>query len=103
MVALLEQRVRKQFGSYQLIHCFLFRMVPRKVSSYMLLTGIPIDSVDALRSGLVSRLSETDEALEKEIDTVCDAIAIKPKKVVELGKAFYRRQIEMGNCQNVST
>ena len=72
-------------------------MVPRKVSSYMLLTGIPIDAEDALRSGLVSRLSEDDAALEREIDTVCEAIAIKPKKVVELGKAFYRKQIEMGN------
>ena len=71
-------------------------MVPRKVSSYMLLTGIPIDAEDALRSGLVSRLSEDDETLEREIDTVCEAIAIKPKKVVELGKAFYRKQIEMG-------
>ena len=66
----------------------------------MLLTGIPIDAEDALRSGLVSRLAEDDEALEREIDTVCEAIAVKPKKVVELGKAFYRRQIEMGKYIN---
>ena len=77
-------------------------MVPRKVSSYMLLTGIPIDAEDALRSGLVSRLAEDDEALEREIDTVCEAIAVKPKKVVELGKAFYRRQIEMGKYINIT-
>ena len=77
-------------------------MVPRKVSSYMLLTGIPIDAEDALRSGLVSRLSEDDEALGKEIDTICEAISSKPKKVIELGKAFYRRQIEMGKSHGLS-
>ena len=71
-------------------------MVPRKVSSYMLLTGLPIGAEDALRAGLVSRLAEDDAALEREIEAVCEAVAAKPKKVVELGKAFYRRQIEMG-------
>ena len=32
----------------------LARVVPRKMSAYMLLTGIPISAPEALQSGLVS-------------------------------------------------
>lgn len=78
---------------------YICRMVPRKVSSYMLLTGIPIDAEEALRSGLISKLSEDDAGLEEELELVCDAIAAKPKAVIELGKSFYRQQLEMGELK----
>ena len=34
----------------------LARVVPRKMSAYMLLTGIPITAPEALRSGLVNNI-----------------------------------------------
>ncbi len=77
----------------------LARMVPRKVSSYMLLTGLPIDAEEALRAGLVSKLAEDDNAAEAEVEAICEAVAAKPRAVVQLGRAFYRRQIEMSECE----
>ena len=43
-------------------------MVPRKVSSYMLLTGLPLGAEEALRAGLVSRLAEDDDWLRHQWD-----------------------------------
>ena len=46
----------------------LARSVPRKVSSYMLLTGKPITAIEALNSGLISRMVNDNEELEQEIE-----------------------------------
>jgi len=72
----------------------LARVVPRKVSAYMLLTGNAISAEDAFRSGLISRLVEENE-LEAEIRSVCNAIKSKPRAVISLGKEFYYHQLEM--------
>ena len=41
----------------------------------------------------------TTEGLEKELTTICEAIASKPKGVLALGKRFYYRQLELGLSQ----
>ncbi len=58
------------------------------------------------RSGLISKLAKNGQALEKEVADICDAVKAKSKVVVQLGKEFYYRQLEMGcvrradiNCQ----
>ncbi len=59
------------------------------------------------RSGLISKLAKDGQALEKEVADICDAVKAKSKVVVQLGKEFYYRQLEMGcvrrkadiNCQ----
>lgn len=77
----------------------LSRSVPRKVSSYMLLTGKPISAADALNSGLISKMTKNSEDLEVEIESICQAIISKPRGVVALGKKFYYEQLEMGLTQ----
>jgi len=74
----------------------LARAVPKKVSSYMLLTGKPISAQDAFQAGLISKLVEDKTELEAEIQSICDAIISKPRGVVALGKKFYYKQLEMG-------
>lgn len=70
------------------------RVVPRMKSSYMLLTGLPITSDEALRIGLVSSVVPGDQ-LESELEKICDAIKSKSRAVVSLGKKFYYQQIGM--------
>ena len=72
----------------------LARRVPRAVSGYMLLTGLPISAQQAYNAGLVSSLVQ-EEDLEAEIERVCRAIASKPRGVISLGKEFYQRQLEL--------
>ena len=50
----------------------LARRVPRAVSGYMLLTGLPISAQQAYNAGLVSSLVQ-EEDLEAEIERVCRA------------------------------
>lgn len=77
----------------------LARAVPRKISSYMLLTGLPINAQEAYQAGLVSRLVENSLELDQEIKKICDAIISKPRGVIALGKKFYQQQLEMGLVQ----
>lgn len=60
----------------------------------MLLTGLPISADEALKSGLVSKVC-TPELLESEVGKICQAIATKSRSVVELGKRFYYKQVEL--------
>lgn len=70
------------------------RVIPRMKSSYMLLTGLPISSDEALRVGLVSSVVSSEE-LEVELLKICDAIKSKSRKVVSFGKKFYYEQLGM--------
>jgi len=63
-------------------------------SSYMLLTGLPISADEALRVGLVSNVVPS-EALDAELQRICDAIKSKSRAVVSFGKKFYYEQIQM--------
>ena len=74
----------------------LARMVPRKTSSYMLFTGHSINAEEALRAGLISKMVSDSNALDEEINSICEAIKAKPKEVIALGKRFYYKQLEMG-------
>lgn len=70
------------------------RVIPRMKSSYMLLTGLPITSEEAVRIGLVSSVVPGDQ-LDNELEKICNAIKSKPRAVVSLGKKFYYQQIGM--------
>jgi len=72
----------------------LARRVPRAVSGYMLLTGLPIGAEEAAQAGLVSRLVPED-MVDAEVETICAAIRSKPRGVVALGKKFYQQQLEL--------
>jgi enoyl-CoA hydratase/carnithine racemase len=70
------------------------RVIPRMMSSYMLLTGLPISSDEALRVGLVTSVVSSEE-LDEEILKICDAIKSKSRAVVSFGKKFYYEQLGM--------
>jgi enoyl-CoA hydratase/carnithine racemase len=70
------------------------RVIPRMKSSYMLLTGLPISSDEALRVGLVSSVVSSEE-LDAELLKICDAIKSKSRAVVSFGKKFYYEQLGM--------
>lgn len=70
-------------------------MIPQKQTMYMLLTGLPITAQEALRHGLVSRVVADSDALNAEINVICNAIKSKSRSVVERGKKFFYEQIQM--------
>lgn len=72
----------------------LARVAPRMTSSYMLLTGLPIKADEALRAGLVSSVVSSEE-LDNEIQRIVNAIKMKSREVVSLGKKFFHQQLRM--------
>uniref|UniRef100_T1HN66 Enoyl-CoA hydratase domain-containing protein 3, mitochondrial n=1 Tax=Rhodnius prolixus TaxID=13249 RepID=T1HN66_RHOPR len=72
----------------------LARSVPRKLCAYMLFTGIPITSEQALQNGLISKVTSNDN-LELELKVIIDAIKSKSRSVIELGKRFYYEQLDL--------
>jgi enoyl-CoA hydratase/carnithine racemase len=73
----------------------LSRVVPRKAALEMLLTGEPIDAIEARRIGLVNRVVAPGD-LEKETDTLARYIASKPSATLKLGKLAFQHQLELG-------
>uniref|UniRef100_T1JMY0 Enoyl-CoA hydratase domain-containing protein 3, mitochondrial n=1 Tax=Strigamia maritima TaxID=126957 RepID=T1JMY0_STRMM len=69
------------------------RAASRKVSSYMLMTGLPISAQEALQCGLVSKICP-EEKLQEETAKIANAICSKSRSVSLLGKRFYYSQIE---------
>ncbi len=72
----------------------LSRNVPRKAALEMLLTGRFVGAVEAATIGLINRAVPAAE-LDRTVDEVATAIAGKSSEAVALGKALFRRQIEM--------
>ncbi|XP_014247053.1 enoyl-CoA hydratase domain-containing protein 3, mitochondrial [Cimex lectularius] len=72
----------------------LARAVPRKLATYMLFTGNAIDANQALRSGLVSIVAKEGE-LENEVNNVTNAIKSLSRVIVQHGKQFFYKQIDM--------
>lgn len=70
------------------------RTVNRMKASQMLLTGLPVNSQEALISGLVSSVVPVEE-LEKEVEKMTGAISSKSRSVIELGKRFFYEQLSM--------
>jgi enoyl-CoA hydratase/carnithine racemase len=59
--------------------------ISHEIFLFMLLTGKPITSQEALNAGLLSRLVKDSNELEDEVQAICEAIINKPRAVVSLG------------------
>ncbi|KAJ8950607.1 hypothetical protein NQ314_007833 [Rhamnusium bicolor] len=70
------------------------RKVRKSTALNMLLTGLPITAAEAKSSGLVTSV-HSKEDLENEIKVICDAIISKSRSVIELGKRFYYKQVDL--------
>ncbi|MGZ8154431.1 MAG: enoyl-CoA hydratase, partial [Burkholderiales bacterium] len=73
----------------------LGRNIARKQAMEMLLTGEAIDAATALARGLVNRVADAD-ALDAEIQKLCDAIIAKTPVAVAAGKHTFYEQLETG-------
>ncbi|KAA0189135.1 hypothetical protein HAZT_HAZT001807 [Hyalella azteca] len=90
----------------------LVRNVPRKLSSYMLLTGSPISAQTAFTAGLVSLVVPKDklgkylsrhairvlcssQSYTQETQCVVESIVSKSRAVLALGKRFMYQQAEL--------
>lgn len=63
-------------------------------SSFMLLTGLTMNSDEAFKMGLVSSVVSSEE-LNNELIRICEAIKSKSRAVVSFGKKFYYQQLGM--------
>jgi enoyl-CoA hydratase/carnithine racemase len=73
----------------------LTRNVPRKMAMEMLLTGDFISADQALERGLINR-SVPAEALADTVMDLCLKIIEKPAVAVQMGKALFYQQADMG-------
>jgi enoyl-CoA hydratase/carnithine racemase len=73
----------------------LSRAIGEKAALEMLLTGRFVDAAEAASLGLINRAAP-DAELDREVDEVASAIAGKCPQAVALGKALFRRQLELG-------
>lgn len=71
----------------------LSRVVSRKKAMEMLVTGDFIDANDARQSGLVNRVVAA-EALDAEVDALCDKIISRSTPAIRQGKALFYQQLE---------
>lgn len=60
----------------------------------MLLTGRPISAIEAKLSGLITKVCSPDD-IENEVQKICEEIMMKSRSVIELGKRFYYKQVDM--------
>lgn len=60
----------------------------------MLFTGQPISAIEAKLSGLITRVCAPDN-IEDEVQKTCEQIMMKSRSVIELGKRFYYKQVDM--------
>lgn len=70
------------------------RKVLKSTALNMLLTGEPISATQAKFSGLITKVCAPDD-LECEVQKTCEAIIAKSRSVIELGKKFYYKQVDM--------
>jgi enoyl-CoA hydratase/carnithine racemase len=73
----------------------LTRNVSRKMAMEMLLTGDFISAEQALERGLINRCVSSDALAEAVID-LCMKIIEKPAVAIQMGKALFYQQAEMG-------
>jgi enoyl-CoA hydratase/carnithine racemase len=73
----------------------LTRNVSRKMAMEMLLTGDFISADQALERGLINR-SVTSDSLTEVVIELCMKIIEKPAVAIEMGKALFYQQAEMG-------
>lgn len=70
----------------------LARCMPKMSAMNMLLTGQPITAKEAEIKGLVTKVCSD---LDGEVMAVCQTIMGKSRAVIQLGKLFYYRQINV--------
>ncbi len=73
----------------------LSRAVSRKTAMQMLLTGHPIDSAEAVRTGLINRAVPLAD-LDGAVTDLAQTIASKSSYTLRIGKEAFYRQMEMG-------
>uniref|UniRef100_A0AC34FDP7 Uncharacterized protein n=1 Tax=Panagrolaimus sp. ES5 TaxID=591445 RepID=A0AC34FDP7_9BILA len=73
----------------------LVRNIPKKIAMDMLLTGRSITAEEALRAGLVSRISKEGEEPRIEALKVAEEICKFSRSVTALGKTFFYTQVEL--------
>ncbi|MES2509419.1 MAG: enoyl-CoA hydratase [Pseudomonadota bacterium] len=73
----------------------LVRNMPAKQAMEMLLTGEFISADEARMRGLVNRVAPAD-ALDAEVTKLLDAILLKPREALAMGKALFYKQRETG-------
>lgn len=73
----------------------LSRAVSRKTAMQMLLTGHPIDSAEAVRTGLINRAVPLAD-LDGAVTDLAQTIASKSSYTLRVGKEAFYRQMEMG-------
>lgn len=73
----------------------LSRNLPRKAAFEMLVTGDFISAQQALEKGLVNRVAAPD-ALATAVAELAASIVAKPRVALEMGKALFYRQLEVG-------
>lgn len=73
----------------------LSRNLSRKAAFEMLVTGDFIGAEEAQRKGLVNRVA-APEALAAAVAALAASIVAKPRVALEMGKALFYRQLEVG-------
>lgn len=73
----------------------LVRNIPAKQAMEMLLTGEFISADEARLRGLVNRVVPL-EALDDELEKLLQALLLKPREAIAMGKALFYRQRETG-------
>ena len=71
----------------------LSRVIPRKKSLEMLLTGENISAETAVKFGLINSRVEK-EKLDAEVERLARVITKKPRRVIEIGKKAFYEQLE---------
>nr|CAI5832482.1 unnamed protein product [Callosobruchus analis] len=72
----------------------LARKVLKSTALKMVLTGQTISAAEAKSSGLVATVC-SKENLEDEVKSTCDSIINKSRSVIELGKRFFYKQVDL--------
>lgn len=72
----------------------LVRKASKSTALNMLLTGEPISASQAKFCGLITKVCTPDN-LEGEVQKTCEALMAKSRSVIELGKKFYYKQVDM--------
>ena len=70
-----------------------------KFAALMLLTGDAVSASDALNSGLITKVFENKESLDRGLNEIIKSICNKSKSVISLGKEFYYHQLDMNVSQ----
>lgn len=78
-----------------MIMALIFRNIPRKRATEMMLTGEDVSAAQALQIGFVNRVAPT-EALDAEVHKLADKVASFSPAVMRLGRDSIYKSMDMG-------